>query len=114
MGVDCSGLTQICYKQCGIWLPRDASQQVLQGNAVDSLDVVKKNDLCFFVSYKEDDPYVGEEQRIPTHVGICIDSGHVVHASGFVRKDRLDKIGVYCEGENRYTHRLVAIRRVTD
>jgi gamma-D-glutamyl-L-lysine dipeptidyl-peptidase len=31
MGIDCSGLTQVIYKMAGVVLPRDASQQVLQG-----------------------------------------------------------------------------------
>ena len=98
-GIDCSGLTQICFKAKGIWLPRDASQQVTCGDEVCLCDV-QRDDLAFFQN---------PEGRI-IHVGICMGDGRIVHSSGFVRIDTLDGQGIF-DGE-RYTHRLHSLRRV--
>lgn len=98
-GIDCSGLTQICFKANGIWLPRDASQQVTCGDEVCLCDV-QRDDLAFFQN---------PEGRI-VHVGICMGDGRIVHSSGFVRIDTLDSHGIF-DGE-KYTHRLHSIRRV--
>lgn len=98
-GIDCSGLTQICFKANGIWLPRDASQQVTCGDEVCLCDV-QRDDLAFFQN---------PEGRI-IHVGICMGDGHIVHSSGFVRIDKLDSTGIF-NGET-YSHRLHSIRRV--
>ena len=98
-GIDCSGLTQICFKANGIWLPRDASQQVTCGDEVCLCDV-QRDDLAFFQN---------PEGRI-VHVGICMGDGRIVHSSGFVRIDTLDSQGIF-DGE-KYTHRLHSIRRV--
>ncbi len=98
-GIDCSGLTQICFKAKGIWLPRDASQQVTCGHEVCLCDV-QRDDLAFFQN---------DQGRI-IHVGICIGDGRIIHSSGFVRIDILDGQGIF-DGE-RYTHRLHSLRRV--
>ncbi len=98
-GIDCSGLTQICFKANGIWLPRDASQQVTCGHEVCLCDV-QRDDLAFFQN---------DEGRV-VHVGICMGDGRIVHASGYVRIDTLDGHGIF-DG-TRYTHRLLTIRRV--
>lgn len=98
-GIDCSGLTQICFKANGIWLPRDASQQVTCGHEVCLCDV-QRDDLAFFQN---------DEGRV-VHVGICMGDGRIVHASGYVRIDTLDGQGIF-DGTH-YTHRLLTIRRV--
>ncbi len=98
-GIDCSGLTQICFKANSIWLPRDASQQVTCGDEVCLCDV-QRDDLAFFQN---------SEGRV-IHVGICMGDGRIVHSSGFVRIDKLDSTGIF-DGE-KYTHRLYSIRRV--
>ncbi|MEZ4760440.1 MAG: NlpC/P60 family protein [Flavobacteriales bacterium] len=49
-GVDCSGLTQMLFILMGICLPRDADQQVLEGEAVELLDVCEPGDLAFFTN----------------------------------------------------------------
>ncbi len=98
-GIDCSGLTQICFKANGIWLPRDASQQVTCGHEVCLCDV-QRDDLAFFQN---------DEGRV-VHVGICMGDGRIVHASGYVRIDTLDGQGIF-DG-TRHTHRLLTIRRV--
>ena len=99
--IDCSGLTQVCFKALGIWLPRDASQQVTCGNEVCLCDV-QRDDLAFFHN---------PEGRI-VHVGICMGDGHIIHASGQVRIDLLDSKGIYNEKAHTYSHALHSIRRV--
>ena len=100
-GIDCSGLTQVCFKAMGVWLPRDASQQVTCGNEVCLCDI-QRDDLAFFHN---------PEGRI-VHVGICLGDGRIIHASGQVRVDTLDTTGIYNERQKTYSHRLHSIRRV--
>lgn len=102
MGIDCSGLTQVCFKACGIRLLRDASQQATQGIAVSTLAEARRDDLCFFCN---------ADGRI-IHVGIYLGDGRIIHASGQVRVDRLDTTGIYNEERRQYTHSLCTIRRV--
>lgn len=98
-GIDCSGLTQVCFKAMDIWLPRDASQQATAGVEVCACDPMR-DDLAFFQN----------EQGRVVHVGICMGDGRIVHSSGMVRIDTLDRQGIF-DGE-RYTHRLHSVRRV--
>jgi cell wall-associated NlpC family hydrolase len=63
---DCSGLVQYAYKAAGITLPRTSAAQSQVGTAV-SQSALKPGDLVFF--------YSG-----PSHVGIYIGGGNVVHA----------------------------------
>ena len=98
-GIDCSGLTQICFKAKGVWLPRDASQQATCGDEVCLCDI-QRDDLAFFQN---------DQGRI-IHVGICMGDGRIIHSSGFVRIDTLDSTGIF-NGET-YTHRLHSIRRI--
>ncbi len=100
-GIDCSGLTQIVYKQFGIRLQRDASQQALQGDLVAFLQEARTGDLAFFDN---------EEGRI-IHVGIMVGNAEVIHASGRVRIDSIDDQGIFNRELNRYTHRLRVIKR---
>lgn len=100
-GIDCSGLTQVCFRACGIWLPRDASQQVTAGVEVCLCDV-QRDDLAFFHN---------AQGRI-VHVGICMGAGRIIHSSGQVRIDMLDSQGILVERTGEYSHRLHSIRRV--
>jgi cell wall-associated NlpC family hydrolase len=63
---DCSGLVQYAYKAAGINLPHSSAAQSQVGKAV-SQSALKPGDLVFF--------YSG-----PSHVGIYIGNGNVVHA----------------------------------
>lgn len=101
MGIDCSGLTQVCFKACGIWLPRDAWQQAEQGIAA-TLATAQTDDLCFFDN---------DTGRI-VHVGIYLGDGQIIHASGYVRIDHLDEKGIYDAERGVYTHHLHSIRRI--
>ena len=106
-GIDCSGLTQICFKAKGVWLPRDASQQATCGNEVCLCDI-HRDDLAFFTSAIQPPT---SDLRV-THVGICMGDGRIVHASGEVRIDTLDSKGIYNERTHGYSHTLLGIRRV--
>ena len=101
-GIDCSGLVQIMFRTVGIWLPRDAYQQANEGVDVDFVQVAEAGDLAFFSN---------AEGRI-NHVGICTGDGFIIHASGTVRKDKLDQEGIYNQESKRYTHQLRIIKRV--
>lgn len=106
-GVDCSGLTQMIFILMGIYLPRDASQQALEGDAIELLDLCEPGDLAFFEN---------EEGRI-VHVGLILTQGddgdlRIAHASGRVRMDKLDHQGIYDREAGQYSHRLRTVRRV--
>ncbi len=100
-GIDCSGLTQQLFKMCGYRLKRDAWQQYSQGEKV-TLEQAKPGDLVFFENEKKD----------ITHVGILIEDENIIHASGFVRKDKLDFQGIFNEELSSYTHNLAGLRRI--
>jgi cell wall-associated NlpC family hydrolase len=100
-GIDCSGFTQMVYKLMNISLRRDASLQAEDGTLVDGLAEVKLGDLAFFGA---------EEGRI-THVGIMLNSGQIIHASGKVKIDTIDDEGIHSEELKRYTHKLRLIKR---
>ncbi len=102
LGLDCSGLTQIVYKQNGIKLLRDAAQQASQGELISFLSDGKPGDLAFFDN---------TEGKI-VHVGILLDKQKIIHCSGKVRIDDIDHQGIFNRDQNRYTHSLRLIRRV--
>ena len=101
-GIDCSGLSQVCYKIAGIALPRDASQQVKSGVPVSFLENAKPGDLAFFDN---------DEGNI-THVGIILGSGKIIHSSGKVHIDTIDHQGIYNNDLKKYTHKLRVIMNV--
>ena len=101
-GIDCSGFVQSVYKQCGIQLLRDAYQQAEQGNEVSNFDEIKCGDLAFFHN---------DEGRI-IHVGMMLDKKNIIHASGKVRIDSLDKFGIMNMDENQYSHQFKIIKRI--
>lgn len=101
-GIDCSGFTQMVYKLNGYALLRDASQQAIQGEVLSFIEESEPGDLAFFDN---------EEGKI-IHVGIILENNYIIHASGKVRVDRLDHLGIYNAEENRHTHRLRVIKKV--
>lgn len=103
MGIDCSGYTQVVTACAGIILPRDAWQQAEKGEAVDFIDLTEPGDLAFFDN---------SEGRI-THVGIILEKGKIIHASGSVRIDTLDHQGIYNDELKAYSHKLRLIKRFT-
>jgi hypothetical protein len=101
-GIDCSGFTQMVYKLNGYKILRDASQQCTQGEALSFIEESEPGDLAFFDN---------EEGNI-THVGIMMENNYIIHASGKVRIDRLDHLGIYNAETNRHTHKLRVIKKI--
>ena len=101
-GIDCSGFTQMVYKLNGYTLLRDASQQSSQGEALSFIEESETGDLAFFDN---------EDGNI-IHVGIIMDNNYIIHASGKVRIDRLDHLGIYNAEQNKHTHRLRVIKKI--
>ena len=103
MGIDCSGMVQICARMAGLLLPRDSSQQVKEGDLVYFLQEIQLGDLAFF----------GEEDGHITHVAIVIGNEQVIHCSGQVRIDYLDQTGIFNKEKNEHTHLLQAVKRLS-
>lgn len=101
LGVDCSGFTQVICKMMGVSLPRDAWQQAQTGKPVKKFNEVKAGDLAFF-NNKED----------IVHVGILLGGEQIIHASGRVKIDKIDKKGVIDTATGKRILSLKAVRRV--
>lgn len=71
-GYDCSGFMQMLFKQMGIVLPRDASQQI-QSRFCTPVEwhATKPGDLLFF----------GTHLEAIKHVGLYLGEGQLIHAS---------------------------------
>jgi cell wall-associated NlpC family hydrolase len=100
-GIDCSGFTQLIFKMNGIKLPRDAYQQAEIGKEI-QFEEVKENDLAFFKN---------EKGRI-SHVGIVMPDDQILHASVYVRIDKLTKEGIYVKNRGELSHRISHFRRL--
>ncbi|MCS7170759.1 MAG: C40 family peptidase [Aquificaceae bacterium] len=68
--MDCSAFVQRVFEVNGIKLPRSTAEQASVGTLV-SLSELKPGDLLFYSTYKKG----------PSHVGIYIGNGKMVHAS---------------------------------
>jgi len=101
-GIDCSGFVQMVYKLSGIFLNRDASQQAKQGELVNFISEAKLGDLAFFEN---------EEGNI-VHVGMLLNTEHIIHASGKVKIESIDHNGIYDDQAKKYTHKLRLIKRI--
>ena len=85
---DCSGFTKTAYYMQGLILQRDASQQTLYGELVDTgngYNNLLPGDLLFF-GRKE----TSENPEKVTHVGLYMGGMKFIHASGKVRINSLD------------------------
>ncbi len=103
-GIDCSGLVQTVFKILGINMPRDAKDQVKLGLTENFINEAKPGDLVFF----------DNEEGIIIHVGILLDAGRIIHASGKVRIDLIDHAGICNIDTGKYTHQLRVIKNVID
>ena len=99
-GVDCSGFVQVNFKMMGIDLPRDAWQQAQEGIEVRKLKQAICGDLAFF-----------DDREEIVHVGILLNSEQIIHASGKVRIDNIDKKGIINSETGKRTHSLRVIKR---
>lgn len=80
-GFDCSGLTQHVYAAAGLSLPRTTEDQYRRASAI-AFDALAPGDAVFF--------YLDGK---PSHVGIYIGSGEMIHApssGGVVRREHID------------------------
>ncbi len=101
-GIDCSGFTQMVYKLNGYQLLRDASQQATQGEALSFIEESEPGDLAFF----------DNDEGSIIHVGIIMDDNYIIHASGKVRIDRIDHLGIFNTETNKHTHKLRVIKKI--
>lgn len=87
-GVDCSGFTKMVYLLNGMVLPRDANQQALAGQVVDSTRDFSKllpGDLLFFGKKATD----STAEQI-SHVGMWIGNDEFIHSIGRVHISSMD------------------------
>ncbi|MGJ7030409.1 C40 family peptidase [Niabella hirudinis] len=101
LGVDCSGFAQTIFKMAGIPLLRDAWQQAQHGAVIKNLQDAQPGDLAFF-----------DDQEEIVHVGILLGPDQIIHASGCVRIDTIDKKGIVNGDTGKRTHRLKLIKRM--
>ena len=99
-GVDCSGFVQVIFKMLGKDLPRDAWQQAQEGQMVKKLKDAVCGDLAFF-----------DDKEEIVHVGILLGPEQIIHASGRVRIDAIDKKGIVNGDTGLRSHSLRMIRR---
>lgn len=73
--LDCSGFIQTIFRVNGIYLPRDADQQMYftqrVANSLKDLSELKPGDLVFFSG----------NRKYPTHVGLYLGAGKIIHSS---------------------------------
>ena len=103
-GIDCSGLTQMVFRLNNQELPRDSKDQASLGKSI-NLEDAKPGDLAFFSQ---------ENEENITHVGIILGNGEILHSSGTVHIDNLDKNGILCKETLTYSHKLKEIRSIIE
>jgi gamma-D-glutamyl-L-lysine dipeptidyl-peptidase len=101
-GIDCSGFSQIVFKILNTKIPRDASQQVNEGETISFIADAKEGDLAFFDNVEGD----------ISHVGILLNNKEIIHASGNVKIDDVDHQGIFNRSTKEYSHRLRVIKRI--
>lgn len=88
-GVDCSGFTKTIYYLSGVIIPRDASQQVNEGELVDTeqdFGKLQPGDLLFFGTRA-----TAEKKERITHVAMYIGNGEYIHSAGRVKINSLEE-----------------------
>lgn len=97
-GIDCSAYVQMVYRYFSIELPRTAREQFKAGIKVSKKEL-KIGDLIFFRTYA----------KFPSHVGIYIGGGKMVHASS-----RSKKVTVTNINEPYYVKRYIGAVRLPE
>ncbi len=97
-GVDCSGLIFAAYKNVGISLRRVAADQYKYGKIVPSMSQLAAGDLIFF-----QESWASK----PTHVGLCIGSNKMIHASS-----KLKRVVIRNYDISYYRKRFIGGRRI--
>lgn len=110
-GMDCSGFTKTIFYLNGQIIPRDASQQINEGELIDvdkNWEKLQVGDLLFFGEKATEE----KKERV-VHVGMWIGNGEFIHSRGLVRISSFDPENPnYDEYEfNRYlrTKRIVNV-----
>lgn len=96
-GIDCSSLVQQVFREHRISLPRTALEQNKAGQEVPEGEL-REGDLLFFHTYA---PY-------PSHVGIYLGEGKMIHASS-----GSGKVVVSDMNSDYYRSRFIGAKRVT-
>ncbi|GAB3907823.1 C40 family peptidase [Larkinella knui] len=88
-GMDCSGFTKTVYLLNGQQLSRDASQQVNEGELIETpgknFAQLRPGDLLFF-----GEPATADKPERVVHVGMWIGNNEFIHASGQIRVTSVD------------------------
>lgn len=107
LGMDCSGLSGVVLSLFGKKLLRNAREQITQGVAISNIKEAKAGDLAFFNHVNR--------KVLPSsgisHVGIMLDSEHIIHSSGRVKIEKIDAHGIIETETGEYSHDLVQINR---
>lgn len=101
-GYDCSGLTYNMLKACGLFVPRDASDQAQEGEeiAVDQEADWRRGDLLFFTD---------ESTSNVDHVGFYYGEGLMIHATA----SATGAVEIRKIADTPYAKRLSNVRRYT-
>jgi len=97
-GIDCSAFVQMVYRYFSIDLPRTAREQFKAGVKVSKREL-RIGDLIFFKTYAQ----------YPSHVGIYIGEGKMIHASS-----RDKKVTVTSIDEPYYARRYIGAVRIPE
>ncbi|MCX7759946.1 MAG: C40 family peptidase [Hydrogenothermaceae bacterium] len=95
-GIDCSSFVQNVFELAGYKMPRTAREQAKYGYFVKKEDL-KPGDLLFFATYA----------RFPSHVGIYIGDGKMIHASS-----RGNRVEVTSINQAYYQRRFLFAKRI--
>lgn len=95
-GIDCSSFVQHVYREHQVELPRTAREQIEMGTDVAEGDL-RKGDLVFFQTYAS----------YPSHVGIYLGDGKMIHASSGKGEVTISDLK-----SDYYRHRYLGARRV--
>lgn len=96
-GIDCSGFSGAVYYAMGKFLPRDASQQIKQGDVVEYSIIDKTVDGENHKTMKADNLEIGDllffgnvKTKKVTHVAVWIGNNQYIHSSGKVHVTSVD------------------------
>lgn len=95
-GIDCSSMVQQAFREHGIDLPRTALEQSKVGKEV-AAGELQEGDLVFFHTYAS----------YPSHVGIYLGDGKMIHASSGSGKVTISSIN-----SDYYQSRFIGAKRV--
>jgi len=96
-GIDCSAFVQRVFHEVDVDLPRSAREQFRVGDKVEREDL-QKGDLIFFRTYA----------KFPSHVGIYLGDGKMIHASSRSRRVVVTSIDL-----PYYQKRFIGAKRIS-